>query len=410
MVSKLPINEQMDILKRGTVEIIPEDEFRAKLKKAQESGIPLKIKYGIDPTAPDIHIGHAVPIRKLRQFQDLGHEAIIIIGDFTASIGDPSGRSTTRPMLSAEEIAVHAATYVEQYGKILDKEKTRVVYNSEWLRHLNFADIIRIAAKVTVAQMIERDDFAKRLAEGRPIGVHEMLYPIAQAYDSVVLEADVEIGATEQKFNILLGRDLQRDYGQEPQVTLFVPILVGLDGTQKMSKSLGNYVGIAEPPNGMFGKLMSIPDNLMPQYFELCTDVPLSNIRQIEADLKSGKLHPMEAKKRLAREIVTIYHSAEAAQEAQQEFEQVFSARELPTEIEPIRVPESALKDGKVWIIRLLTTAGFAASNGDARRLVEQGAVTLDDEKITDVNAELPVKDGQILHVGKLKYGKIELE
>ena len=410
MVSELPINEQMDILKRGTAEIIPEDELRRKLKKSQETGVPLKIKYGIDPTAPDIHIGHAVPIRKLRQFQDLGHEAIIIIGDFTASIGDPSGRSATRPMLTAEEIAVHAATYVEQYGKILDKEKTRVVYNSEWLRQLNFADIIRIAAKVTVAQMIERDDFAKRLAEGRPIGVHEMLYPIAQAYDSVVLEADVEIGATEQKFNILLGRDLQRDYGQEPQVTLFVPILVGLDGTQKMSKSLGNYVGIAEPPNGMFGKLMSIPDNLMPQYFELCTDVPLSNIRQIEADLKSGKLHPMEAKKRLAREIVTIYHSAEAAEKAQQEFEQVFSARELPSEIQPIRVPESAFKDGKIWIIRLITIAGFASTNSDARRLVEQGAVTLDDEKITDVNAELPVKDGQILHVGKLKYGKIELE
>ena len=410
MVSKLPINEQIDILKRGTVEIIPEDELRAKLKKSQETGISLKIKLGLDPTAPDIHLGIAVVLRKMRQFQDLGHEVIIIIGDFTASIGDPSGASATRPMLSADEIAANAQTYKEQYCLILDEEKTKVVYNSEWLGRLSFADVVRITAKVTVARILERDDFETRLKEGRPIGMHEILYPIAQAYDSVVLESDVEVGGTDQTFNILTGRDLQREFGQEPQVAMFMPLLVGLDGVKKMSKSLGNYIGVAEPPNEMFGKLMSISDDLMVQYFELCTDVPLPEIRQIEAELKSGKLHPMEAKKRLACEIVTIYHSAEVAEKAQEEFERVFSARELPSEIEPIRVPKSAFKDGKVWIVRLLTTAGFAASNSNARRLVEQGAVTLDDEKITDVNAELPIKEGQILHVGKLKFGRIEIE
>ena len=410
LTSQLPIDQQMEILKRGTVEIVPEEELRAKLKKSQETGVPLKIKYGIDPTAPDIHLGHAVPIRKLRQFQDLGHEVIVIIGDFTASIGDPSGQSATRPMLSPEEIAINAQTYKEQYCRILDESKTRVVCNSEWLGKLGLADVIRIAAKVTVARMIERDDFSKRLAEGRPIGVHEMLYPIAQAYDSVVLEADVEIGATEQKYNILLGRDLQRDAGQEPQAAIFVPILVGLDGAQKMSKSLGNYVGVTEPPNEMFGKLMSIPDSVMPMYFELCTDVPMAEVREIEAGIKEGKLHPMDVKKRLAREIVAIYHSTDAAAEARAEFERVFSARELPSEIEPIRVLQSAFKDGKVWIVRLLAIAGFAPSNSEARRLIEQGAVTLDGEQIADVNAEIALKEGQVLRVGKLRFGRIELD
>ncbi len=400
----------MEILKRGTIDIIPEDELQAKLAKSQKSGVPLKIKLGLDPTAPDIHLGHAVVLRKMRQFQDFGHEVIIIIGDFTASIGDPSGRAITRPLLTAEEIAANAQTYYEQYCKILDPEKTQVRYNSEWLRNLNFADIIRISAKVTVARIIERDDFASRLEEGRPIGVHEMMYPICQAYDSVVLEADVEVGGTDQTFNILLGRDLQREFGQEPQVAMFVPILVGLDGVQKMSKSLHNYVGVSESPKEMFGKLMSIPDEAMPQYFELATNVPLPEIREIEAGLKAGTLHPMEVKKRLGREIVSMYHSPEAAQEAQAEFEKVFSSREIPTEMPAINIPKDALKDGKCWIVRLITTAGFAPSNGEARRLVQQGAVTLDGEKITDVNAEIPVKEGQVLHVGKLKFGQIHLE
>jgi len=409
VISKIPIDEQMELLRRGTVEIIPEDELRAKLKKSQRTGTPLKVKLGLDPTAPDIHLGNAVVLRKLRQFQDLGHEVIVIIGDFTASIGDPSGASMTRPLLSPDEIAVNARTYEEQYSRILDASKTRVVFNSEWLRQFDFAGVVRLASKVTVARLIERDDFATRLAEGKPVGVHEMLYPICQAYDSVALESDIELGGTEQRFNILLGRDLQREFGQEPQVAIFTPLLVGLDGVQKMSKSLGNYVGITEPPNDMFGKVMSIPDNLMPQYFELCTDVPMAEVREVETGLASGKLHPMDVKKRLAREIVTIYHGAQAAAEAQTEFERVFSARELPSEIPTVCVPASAFKDGRVWIVRLLTTSGFAGTNSEARRLVEQGAVTLDDEKITDVNAEVALEDGQVLRVGKLKFGRIEL-
>jgi len=400
----------METLKRGTVEIIPEDELCAKLDKSRQTGVPLKLKLGLDPTAPDIHLGHAVVLRKLRQFQDLGHEVIVIIGDFTASIGDPSGVSATRPMLSPEEVAVNARTYEEQYCQILDPAKTRVVFNSEWLSKLDFAAVIRIAAKLTVARVLERDDFEGRLAEGKPIGLHEMLYPLCQAYDSVVLESDIEVGATEQKFNILMGRDLQREFGQEPQVGLFMPVLVGLDGVEKMSKSLGNYVGIAEPPNEMFGKLMSIPDNVMPQYFELCTDLPSQEIRKIETDLKDGRLHPMDVKKRMAREVVTIYHNAEAAAEAQAEFERVFSERELPTEIEPVQVPKSAFRDGKCWVVRLLTTVGFAETNSEARRLVQQGAVTLDGERIDDPDAELSLSEGQVLRVGKLKFGRIKLE
>lgn len=410
MISTLRVDQQMEVLKRGTIEILPEDELKAKLQKAQKTGEPLKIKLGLDPTAPDIHLGNAVVLRKMRQFQDFGHEVIIIIGDFTASIGDPSGASVTRPLLTPEEIAVNARTYAEQYCRILDQSKTQVVYNSEWLGKLGFADIVRIAAKMTVARVLERDDFANRLSEGKPIGLHELLYPMSQAYDSVVLQSDVEVGGTDQTFNILAGRDLQKEFGQEPQVALFLPLLVGLDGTQKMSKSLGNYVGVTESPKDIFGKLMSIPDHLMPQYFELCTDVPMAEIREIDQSLADGKLHPMEAKKRLASEIVTVYHGAEAARQAQAEFEKVFSDRELPSDIPDVIVPESAFKDDRVWIVRLLATTGFAASNGEARRLVEQGAVTLDDEKITDKDAELPLKDGQILRVGKLRFGRIRLD
>ena len=409
MVSQTIIDEQMELLRRGTIEIVPEDELCSKLKKSREAGVPLKLKLGLDPTAPDIHLGHAVVLRKLRQFQDLGHEVIIIIGDFTASIGDPSGRSITRPVLSSDDIASNAKTYEEQYCRILDKEKTRVVFNSEWLGKLDFAGVIRLAAKITVARVLERDDFANRLSDGRPIGMHELLYPVCQAYDSVALKSDVELGGMDQKFNILMGRDLQREFGQEPQVAMFMPILVGLDGLHKMSKSLGNYVGITEPANEMFGKLMSIPDSVMPQYYELCSDVPMDEVREISAGILSGKIHPMDAKKRLAREIVSIYHSAEAATAAQSEFERVFSEREIPTDIESIPVPESAFKDGKVWIVKLLSLAGFAGSNSEARRLVEQGAVSINGEKITNASAELVLENGQILRVGKLRFGKIEL-
>ncbi len=409
LVSQLSIEQQVELIKRGTLEVVPEDELGAKLKKSRETGKPLKLKLGLDPTAPDIHIGHAVQLRKLRQFQDLGHEVIVIIGDFTAMIGDPSGRSATRPVLTVEEIAVNARTYAEQYCMILDPEKTQVRFNSEWLGPLTFADIIRIGGKVTVARILERDDFETRLAEGRPISMHETLYPIAQAYDSVALESDVELGGLDQRFNILMGRDLQREFGQEPQVAIFMPILPGLDGVQKMSKSLGNYVGVTEAPNEMFGKLMSIPDNVMMDYFTLATDVPMEEIKEIEAGLAAGKLHPMDVKKRLGREIVTIYHSAEAAQQAQDEFERVFSEREIPTDIPEIRVAEADMKDGKVWIVKLIAAAGFAPTNSEARRLVQSGAVTIDGEKISDPTEEIEIADGQVLKVGKLKFGRVAM-
>jgi len=403
------IEEQFQAIKRGTVEIVPEDELKQKLAKAQKEDRPLRIKLGIDPTAPDIHLGFAVPLRKMRQLQDMGHQVVLIVGDFTARIGDPSGKSETRPMLSTEQIRTNAETLTSQFWLILDRSKTTLTFNGDWLGKMTFGDLVRETSKVTVARILERDDFQKRLAEERPIGLHELLYPIAQALDSVEVEADIEIGGTDQKFNILMGRDLQGARGQELQVGLFMPLLPGLDGVQKMSKSLGNYIGITESPKDMFGKAMSIPDDIMPLYFELATELPEEEVRAIEQGLKDGSLHPMEAKKRLASEIVTIYHSVEAAQAAREEFERVFSQREIPTEMPELVVPADQLQDGSIWIIKLLTTAGMAKSNGEARRLVEQGAVTIDGERVADVNAELEIKDGRILRAGKLRFARLRM-
>jgi tyrosyl-tRNA synthetase len=406
---QVTVDEQFQAIKRGTLEIVPEDALKAKLRKSVETGKPLKIKLGLDPTAPYIHIGHAVVLRKMRLFQDFGHEVIIIIGDFTASIGDPSGKSATRPQLSEEEIRENAKTYYDQYCLILDPAKTRVVFNGEWLGKLSFSDVVKIASKLTVARVLERDDFATRLAEGRPISMHELLYPVCQAYDSVVLESDVEVGGSDQKFNILMGRDLQTQYGQEEQVGLFMPILPGLDGVQKMSKSLGNYVGVTDAPNDMFGKLMSIPDETMPDYFEICTDVPLDEIEQIKRDLTSGKTHPMDVKKHLAREIVTIYHSAEAGASAQAEFERVFSSREVPQDMPEITIPKDEIEDGSIRLVKLLAIAQMAPSSSEARRLIQSGAVSIDGEKQTDVMGSVTIKDGQILKVGKLKFARLRL-
>jgi len=403
----LTIDEQLTAIKRGTVEIVPEEALKEKLKKSQATGKPLRIKLGLDPTAPDIHLGNAVVLRKMRQFQDMGHEVCIIIGDFTASIGDPSGRTVTRPQLTESEIKDNAKTYYEQYCRILDESKTKVVFNSEWLGKLKFADVITIAAKLTVARVLERDDFATRLAENRPISLHELMYPLCQAYDSVELQADVEVGGTEQKFNILMGRDLQGQYGQDEQVGLFMPILPGLDGVQKMSKSLGNYVGITESPKDMFGKIMSIGDDMMPTFYELCTDVPIEEIKAMMADVASGAMHPMDAKKRLGREIVGIYHSAEAGAEAQAEFERVFSQKEIPQDMPEIVLGADDLENGKIGIAKLLVKAGMASSNSEARRLVQQGGVSIDGEKIPDMSFELEPKDGQVLRAGKLRFGKI---
>ena len=405
----MSIDQQFEAIKRGTVEIVPEDGLKEKLREAEKAGRPLKIKLGLDPTAPDIHLGNAVVLRKMRQFQDMGHEVTIIIGDFTTMIGDPSGRSATRPQLAEEEIRENAQTYYDQYCRILDPERTRVVFNSEWLGKLSFVDVIKIAGKLTVARILERDDFATRLAEGRSIGLHEMLYPMCQAYDSVVLESDIEVGATDQTFNILLGRDLQGQYGQPEQIGLFMPILPGLDGAQKMSKSLGNYIGITESPKDMFGKVMSIPDDAMPVYFELCTDVPMEEIEEIKRGLQCGTVHPMGVKKRLGREIVAIYHSAEAASEAQAEFERVFSQREVPEDMPEVVLGDGDLENATIALFRLVLKAGMAASGSEARRLIQAGAVTIDGEKLTDPVAPIVPSDGQILRAGKLKFGRLRV-
>lgn len=404
----MTIDEQLQIIKRGTVEIVPEEKLRDKLKKAQDENRPLKIKLGLDPTAPDIHLGSAVVLRKMRQFQDLGHEVYIIIGDFTASIGDPSGRSITRPQLSEEEIKTNAKTYYDQFCRILNPEQTRIVFNSEWLSKLTFADVIKITSKVTVARILERDDFATRLAEGRPISLHELMYPVCQAYDSVVLESDIEVGGTEQKFNIMMGRDLQGQYGKEEQLGLFMPILPGLDGVQKMSKSLGNYVGITESPKDIFGKIMSLPDDKMPIFFELCTDTPIEEINKEWADVQAGKLHPMEMKKRLGREIVSIYHSVEAGIEAQQEFERVFSQKEIPLDMPEITLDSSVVTDGNAGIVKMLVNSKLAPSSNEAKRLIQQGAITVDGNKITDIGSLIDVSNGVIVKAGKLKFAKIK--
>lgn len=404
----LSLEEQVTRLARGTQLIVPEDGLKAKLEKSARTGKPLIVKLGLDPTAPDIHLGFAVVLRKLRQFQDLGHTVVLIIGDYTALIGDPSGRSATRPMLSKEEIARNATTYVDQLAQILDREKTVVHFNSEWLGRLDFAEVVRLTSHMTVAQVLTREDFANRFAAHQPISLHELLYPLAQAYDSVAIHADIEMGGLDQTFNILAGRDLQGALGQEQQIGFFMPLLVGLDGHKKMSKSLGNYVGIAEAPSQMYGKVMSLADEPMRDWFILCTDAPEAEVNDLIARAASGELNPKLVKQRLAREIVTIYHGAAAAQEAEAEFNRVFSQHQIPDEMPDIIVPDEDNENGNVWVVRLITLAGFAKSNGEARRLVEQGGVTYDSEKVTDWQARLPIKEGAVLKVGKRNFARVK--
>ena len=399
--------EQLALLRRGTAEIITEEDLLAKLRQ----GRPLRVKLGIDPSAPDIHLGIAVVLRKLRQFQDLGHEAILVVGDFTGMIGDPSERKKTRPMLTREEIQRNAATYRDQYGRILDPRRTRVVFNSQWLGAMTFEDVIRLASKVTAARILERDDFATRMRSGVPVFLHELLYPLCQAMDSVQLQADVELGGTDQKFNNLMGRELQREFGQEPQVVVLVPLLVGLDGVEKMSKSLGNYIGINEPPQEMYGKVMSLPDPLMVTYFELCTEVPLEEVRAIEEGLRAGRLHPRDVKRRLAREIVAVWHGPEAARAAEEEFDRVFAREELPTEIPEVRVRAEDLDpDGRVGIVRLLRLVGLVSSNSEARRLVAQGGVSVDGRRVADAEERVEVRPGLVVRVGRRRFARVRLD
>lgn len=401
--------KQLEVIKRGTVEIIPEDELVQKIKKSITTGKPLRIKLGLDPTAPDIHLGHTVVLQKMRQFQQLGHDVIIILGDFTARIGDPTGRSETRPQLSEEEIQANARTYERQIYKILDPGKTKLVFNSQWLAPLNFAQVIQLAAKYTVARMLERDDFSRRFHEGLPISIHEFFYPLMQGYDSVALGADVEVGGTDQKFNLLMGRTLQKEYGQEPQVALTMPILEGLDGVQKMSKSLGNYIGIDEPPGEMYGKTMSIPDGLMLRYFELVTPVPLEELREISAGLTEGRLHPRDVKMRLAREIVAFYHGEQAAQEAEREFIRVFRQHELPEEMAEFTITSQMLENGSIWLPKLMLLAGLAPSTSEGRRLIQQGAVKVDGLKINDPAYNLVPADGMVIRSGKRRFVRLKV-
>lgn len=406
----LSVEEQMKIIKRGVSEIVPEQELMEKLKQSVDRGEPLKVKLGLDPTAPDIHLGHTVVLRKLKQFQDLGHHIIIIIGDFTGRIGDPTGKSETRKQLTEEQIVANAKTYADQIFRILDAAKTEVRFNSEWLAPLNFADIVRLASKYTVARMMERDDFAKRFREGRPISVHEFFYPLMQGYDSVALHADIEFGGTDQKFNLLMGRHLQEEFGQKPQVAIMVPILEGLDGVQKMSKSLGNYIGINEEPGAIYGKAMSIPDELMVRYFELVTDISNEELSKIRNGLKDGTLHPRDMKMYLASTLVRLYHGTEAAQAAEEEFKRIFQRGDMPTEIAEIDVNISEMQDGKVWVARLFTLAGLTASNGEAKRSIQQGAARIDAEKVESADMDIEVRDGMILQIGKRKFAKVRLK
>lgn len=411
MECNLRIEEQAAVLRRGSLSIIPEDGLERKLARSSETGQPLRVKLGLDPTAPDIHLGFAVVLRKLRQFQDLGHQVVIIIGDYTALIGDPSGRSATRPMLTPDQIKANAATYVDQLSVILDRTKTEVRFNSEWLAPLDFAQTIRLASRMTVAQVLERDDFRGRYAQGQPIALHELLYPLAQAYDSVCIQADVEMGGQDQMFNILAGRDLQRELGQDPQIAFLMPLLVGLDGAKKMSKSLGNYVGVRESPDVMFGKLMSIRDDMMESYFELCTDLPMDEIRSILDLASSERGNPKDAKRRLAREIVALYHGMEAAQAADAEFERVHARREVPSEVPEHRLDAADTVEGKVWICRLLVSAGLARSTSEGRRLVEQGGVSLDGDRVCDHRAQFEPDElaDRLLQVGTRHFRRLKV-
>lgn len=400
---------QFALLMRGVVEIVPEEEFRQKIAASVVSGEPLKVKLGLDPSAPDLHIGHTVVMHKLRQFQELGHQVQLIIGDFTGRIGDPTGKSETRKQLSEEDVQRNAETYKQQLFKILDPEKTNVYYNSEWLGCMNFADVVNLSAKVTVARMMERDDFNKRFQGGLPISIHEFFYPLMQGMDSVALKSDVELGGTDQKFNLLMGRTLQKEYGVDTQATMMLPLLEGLDGVHKMSKSLRNYIGIDEEPNEIYGKAMSVPDELMLKYFELATDMAGEELKQMDEGLKDGSVHPRDAKMRLSHTLVRMYHGEEAATAAQDYFVTVFQQRVLPENIEEFQLTAEELEHGSIRIVRLLTLLGFAASNGEARRSIQQGAVKINEEKWADPNADYTPLDGDIVQVGKRKFARLKL-
>jgi tyrosyl-tRNA synthetase len=404
-----PVDEQIALLRRGTVDLVTEAELRAKLARSVRERRPLVVKVGFDPTAPDIHLGHTVLLRLMRRFQDLGHRVIFLIGDFTGLIGDPTGRSATRPSLTLDEIRANAETYKRQCFKVLDPDVTEIRFNSEWLGQLGSEGFIRLAGRYSVARMLERNDFKKRFESHQPISLHEFLYPLAQAYDSVALEADVELGGTDQLFNLNVGRDVMPSYGLEAQIVLTTPLLVGLDGVDKMSKSLGNYVGVEEAPREMYGKLMSISDELMWRYYELCTDLSAEGLEQLRGLVASGKLHPKRAKEGLAARIVTDFHGEAAAEGAREEFERIFHERGLPDEVPEHRFPA---KDGRVYLPKLLSAVGLAASRTEAERLLRQGAVSVDGRKLEPGAQELEVRAGEelLVKVGKRRFARVRVD
>jgi len=408
-IQQQEVKRQMEVISRGAVEIIPEEVMRQKVIRSVVTGEPLRVKLGMDPSAPDLHLGHTVVLQKLRQFQEFGHEVQLIIGDFTGRIGDPTGKSETRKQLSDEDVRRNAETYKKQIYKVLDPEKTKVYYNSEWLAPMTFAEVVSLSAKVTVARMLERDDFTKRYQGGLPISIHEFFYPLMQGMDSVALKTDVELGGTDQKFNLLMGRTLQKEYGIGTQVAITMPLIEGLDGVQKMSKSLGNYIGIDEEPNEMYGKSMSVPDELMLKYFRLATDLTSEEITKLENGLQDGGIHPRDAKMSLGHNLVRMYHGREAADAAQQHFVTVFQEKALPEDLKEYKIPEEELKEGKITLVKLLTLLGFATSNGEARRSIQQGAVKWNGEKCSDIYGEVALQDGDVLQVGKRRLARLTL-
>lgn len=397
------IEEQLELIERGAVDCISREELIKKLKRSQETGIPLKVKAGFDPTAPDLHLGHTVLIQKLKHFQDLGHDVLFLIGDFTGMIGDPTGKSETRKALTVEQVAENAESYKEQVFKILDPDKTQVLFNSTWLGKLTSIDMIKLASQLTVARMLERDDFHNRFESGKPISIHEFLYPLIQGYDSVAMEADVELGGTDQLFNVLMGRDLQRSHGQEPQVVLTMPLLEGLDGVNKMSKSLGNYIGITESADNIYGKVLSVSDDLMFRYFALLSDLSNKEIADLKNKVETGILHPKEVKKQLARELTARFHSVDAAKAAEESFEKVFQKGGVPDDLPEMRYTAT----DPIALPQLLVDADLVKSTSEARRMIKQSAVSIDGEKVTDMKMEIQPQGEMLIKVGKRRFSKV---
>jgi len=396
-----PVKEQLDLIIRGTDEVIPIEELDKKLAKSLETGIPLQVKFGCDPSRPDLHIGHAVVLRKLRHFQDLGHEAILLIGDFTAMIGDPTGRNKTRPQITLAETKQNAQSYIDQASVILSDENLTIVYNSDWLGKMDFSEVINLSSKYTVARMLERDDFTKRYQDGVPISVHEFLYPLAQGYDSVHLKSDVELGGTDQKFNLLVGRDLQKEAGQNPQVIITTPILEGTDGVEKMSKSYDNYIGLTDSPSEIYGRTLSIPDSLIGRYFEFATEISSEKLIAIKDDLEQGVSNPRDLKRELARELVSLYHDKEAALNAEKEFDALFIQKDEPDDMPEYKLAESEK------LIGIMVKNGMVASNGEGKRMISQGGVRLDKEKVDDIHSTIEPGKNVVLKVGKRKFLRI---